>query len=140
MSIPMVSRVLKEVDEKPTKKEKIDHLRYHRQNKVMIELLRYVFDPKVKFSLPEGSPPYKKDQLLAENESGLYPRFRSFYIFLEGGSPGLTNARREKLFIELLESINTEEAELIVSVKDKKLPYKTITAKIVQEAFPGLIA
>lgn len=139
MAIPMVSQVLKEVDEMKTKKERIEHLRYHRQNKVMLELLKYAFDPKIKFSLPEGAPPYKKDQVLADTESGLYSRFRSFYIFLEGGSPGLTNARREKLFIELLESINEKEAELLICVKDKKLPYKQIDAKLVKEAFPGLI-
>jgi len=36
----------------------------------------------------------------------------------------------------MLESIHPEDAKLMLSVKDKKLPYKGITTKLVQEAFP----
>lgn len=139
MPLPLVSTVLKEVSEKKTTKEKVDHLLYHRGNKVMISLLKYVFDPRVEFDLPEGAPPYTEDKVLESNESGLYGRFRSFYIFLKDGSPGLTQPKREMLFIELLESIHPDEAKLIIAVKDKKLPYKGITAKTVEKAFPGLI-
>jgi len=43
------------------------------------------------------------------------------------------------MFIELLETVDAEEAELIIAAKDKKSPYKNITKKLVQEAFPGLL-
>jgi hypothetical protein len=47
--------------------------------------------------------------------------------------------RRETLFIELLENINPLEAKILLAVKDKKLPFKGLTAKLVEEAFPGLL-
>lgn len=137
MSLPTVSSVLKEVDEKKTKKEKIEHLRYHRQNKVMIRLLKYVFDPKIKFALPEGTPPYKPSEF--EEPSALYREDRRLYLFIEGGNPDLNPVRREMLFIEVLETVHPDDAKLLLAVKDKTLPYKSITEKLVKEAFPKLL-
>ena len=42
------------------------------------------------------------------------------------------------MFIQTLESIDPEDAELLCSIKDKKIPYKGITSKLVTEAYPGL--
>lgn len=137
MSLPTVSSVLKEVDEKKTKKEKIEHLRYHRQNKVMIRLLKYVFDPKIKFALPEGTPPYKPSEF--EEPSALYREDRRLYLFIEGGNPDLNPVRREMLFIEVLETVHPDDAKLLLAVKDKTLPYKSITEKLIKEAFPKLL-
>jgi hypothetical protein len=47
--------------------------------------------------------------------------------------------KREALFIQFLEGVDPKDALLIVSAKDKKLPYKGITAKIINQAYPGLI-
>jgi hypothetical protein len=58
---------------------------------------------------------------------------------VEGGNPNLKQIRREFLFIQLLETLSPKEAQLMASVKDKKLPFKGISEKLVQEAFPGLI-
>ena len=58
---------------------------------------------------------------------------------MEGGNPNLKPLRREFLFIQLLESIDSEDAKLLLSVKDKKLPFKGITEKIVRQAFPDLL-
>ena len=49
----------------------------------------------------------------------------------------MTPLKRETLFIGLLESIDPEDAKVLLAAKDKKL--KGITAAIVNEAFPGLI-
>jgi hypothetical protein len=70
----------------------------------------------------------------------LYQEQRRLYLFIAGGHPDLSQLRRETLFIQVLESIPPEEAELLLAVKDKKLPYKGITKEIVQEAFPGLLS
>ena len=43
------------------------------------------------------------------------------------------------LYIQLIESIDPRDAKLINCMKDKKLPFKGITAKIINEAFPDLI-
>lgn len=101
-------------------------------------ILKYAFDPSIVWDLPEGSPPYKPCPFPAQ-EMRLFAEVRRLYLFIKGGNPNLSKLRRETLFIELLESIHPEDAKVLVSIKDKKLPYKTLNAKIIKEAFPGLI-
>jgi hypothetical protein len=62
------------------------------------------------------------------------------YLFLEGGNDNLTPLRREQLFISFIESIDKEDAKLMLAAKDKKIPYKGINVKLVNTAFPGLIS
>jgi hypothetical protein len=64
---------------------------------------------------------------------------RRLYLFLKGGNPNITKLRREALYIELLESVHPEDAKMLIAAKSKKLPYKGINAKLVKEAFPGLL-
>ena len=47
--------------------------------------------------------------------------------------------KRETMFVNLLETLHAEEAELLVLAKDRKLKYKGITKKLIQDALPGLI-
>jgi hypothetical protein len=47
--------------------------------------------------------------------------------------------KRETLFIQFIEGLDPADAVLMCHVKDKKLPYKSINAKLVNSAFPGLI-
>jgi hypothetical protein len=139
MRLPLVSKILKDVSAVKKKEDRIKTLRSHHPNKVMLQLLKYTFDDKIVFALPDGAPPYKPCGVL-DNEAGLYQEQRRLYLFIEGGHPDLSQLRRETLFIQVLESIPPEEAELLIAVKDKKLPYKNITKEIVQEAFPGLLS
>ena len=87
--------------------------------------------------LPEGEPPFKPTEVL-DTESRLLNEIRRIYLFVEGGNPNLTKSRREFLFIQLLESIHPLDAKLIISIKDRKLPFKGLTKKIAQQAFPDL--
>jgi len=56
-----------------------------------------------------------------------------------GGEPKLNRIRRETLFIQLLENLHKDEAELICLVKDKALQDKyRVTKAVVSEAFPQI--
>jgi hypothetical protein len=104
----------------------------------LYQLLKYAFDPKVKWELPEGAPPYKPSEAI-DQQGRLYQEARRLYLFLEGGSPNLKPLRREVLFIQLLEGIDPADAKLLVAIKDKTMPYPGITEELIREAFPGLI-
>jgi hypothetical protein len=54
----------------------------------------------------------------------------------------LNTIKREKIFIELLESLSKEEAQVVLMIKNKKLtgPYKNVTRKLVEEALPDLFS
>lgn len=103
--------------------------------------LRYILElaltPGVKWEVPEGAPPYKPCEYI-DVEGRLYQEARTLYMYLLGNKPELTRIKRESLFIGLLESIDRRDAELLIQVKDKKLP-AAISTEVVNLAFPGLI-
>jgi hypothetical protein len=59
---------------------------------------------------------------------------RKFEYYL--ASYNVNAIKREKIFIEILESVSPEEAKLILQIKDKKLSYKGFSRKLVEEALP----
>ena len=51
----------------------------------------------------------------------------------------MKNYLREKMFLDIIESIHPKDAELVVQMINKDLKLKGITKSLVKEAFPGLI-
>ena len=105
-------------------------------------MLRFNFDPNIKFILPEGTPPYKKieDRPMGYEEVTLYKAQKRFYLWLDPNQ-NLKPMKRESLFIEFLESLHYTEADLICLIKDGKLndKYPSITEKLVRKIFPKLL-
>jgi len=121
-------------------KSKEDKVRVLRENDhfAIKTILQAAFDPRVKWLLPEGEPPYKPTELV-DQENVLIHDVRKLVHFVEGGNPDLRQLKRESMFVEMLENIAPADAKLLCAVKEKKLPWKGITAEIVAEAYPGLI-
>jgi len=113
---------------------------YLRQNQstTLHMILRGAFDSTIKWALPSGVPPYKPNDLV-DQQHRLFTEARKLYLFVEGGSPNLKQLRRETLYVELLETVDPEDAKLLLAIKDKTLPYPGVTLDIVNQAFPGLI-
>jgi len=104
------------------------------------EILKYAFHPDIKFALPPGKPPFKTIGSPDEyNPTYLYPNIRKFYLYIEGGHDGLTQLRREQLFIQMLEGLHPKEAEVVIQIKDKKLNYRGLTYKLVKTTFPEIL-
>lgn len=132
-----ISEILIKASKLSKNQEKIEFLRQH-YSQPLGTVIKYMLDPNVKFTLPEGAPPYKKNDLTGQ-ETRLYSEVRKLYLFLEGCTKNLNKPRREALFIELLENVDPNDAELLIAMKDKKLPYKGLSVKLIKEAYPGLI-
>ena len=110
------------------------------ESKPLKELLKYAFHPDIKFALPPGKPPYKTIGSPDEyNPTYLYPNIRKFYLYIEGGHDGLTQLRREQLFVQMLESLHPKEAEVVIQIKDKKLNYRGLTYKLIKTTFPEIL-
>jgi len=131
-----IYELLEQVSKQKTPADKVQKLK-EVANGPLVSILKYAFDPEIKFALPKGAPPFKPCPFV-DQQGMLYTEARRLYLFVEGGNPSLTKLRRESLFIQLIESIDPNDAKLINCVKDKKLPFKGITAKVVIEAFPNL--
>ena len=65
------------------------------------------------------------------------------YLFVKGNQrrpAGLSSDRQSQLLIQILESLEEQEADVFIGMlrKDLKVPY--LTATLVNEAFPGLLS
>jgi len=134
----LISDIFKEIEKTTGRKNKIAKIKEYESNNAFMQILEAVCDVRVVFELPEGAPPFNSPEDMIDNTGGLYQEMRKMYIFTKNRrSAEIHSIKRERIFIEMLESIHPEDAKLMLGVKDKKLPYKGITSKLVEEAFPG---
>lgn len=133
-----ISEILDRCSKLSKLEEKVQWLR-HNDHPALRAVLQYALDPRVKWLLPKGIPPYKPTEHL-DQENMLRHELRKLNYFVEGGSqPNLHPIKRETMFIQFIEGLCPADAILMCHVKDKKIPYKGITVKVVNSAFPGLV-
>lgn len=130
--------LLEKIGKKRKTQEKIDALRQSDSFALRV-ILQGVFDSKVEWMLPEGVPPYTPNELL-DQEHVLIKEAEKLRYFVKGFHDNLPQAKREMMFVELLERVSPNDAKLLCSMKDKKLPFPGITVDHVKEGLPGLIA
>lgn len=140
MAKKLISEVLSEASKITKKADRITYLRKN-NTPALLDILRISFDDDVVTVLPAGAPTFKKDDAPIGHEYlSLHRGHRRFKYFFKGPVANETPAlRREGMFLTLLESLNGEEAELVIAAKDKSLKYKGITKKLIQDTFPNLI-
>ncbi len=132
-----IAEFFEKVSKLKKKEEKIEALRFNDSFQVRT-ILQGAFDPRIKWLLPAGDPPYTPSTL-KDQENVLIHDARKLVDFVDGGSPNLKQSKRETMFIELLESVTPADAKMLCAIKDKKFPFKGITVDIVREAFPDLL-
>ena len=136
----LLSEILRKVSNAKTKKEKVDLLRKHNST-ALRQLMIINFDDSLVCLMPEGDVPYTpNDAPVGTDHTRLEQEYRGLYRFFKGGQDKLPSLKRESMFVQLLEGLSAEEAELLVLVKDGRLneKYKRITKAVVSEAFPSI--
>lgn len=135
----LISEVLQKVSNAKTKARKIELLQQHNTDALRM-LLIWNFDESVISELPSGEVPYEKNEAPVGTEhTVLEKEARLLYNFVQGGNNGLQQSRRENMFIQMLEGLHKDEANVLCLVKDKQLGKKyKITKACVSEAFPQI--
>ncbi len=138
-SNPLLSEVLAKVSKQRTKAKKIQVLKEN-ESLHLKSVLIWNFDDSVVSVLPEGPVPYDKNEAPAGTEhTYLAHEYKLLYNFIKGGNDFLKPVKREQLFLQLLEGLHEDEAEVICLMKDKNLTSKyKITKAIVEQAFPDI--
>lgn len=135
---PLVSAILKDLAGIKNRKEKLELLKtIGDKEPVILGTLKVCFEPSIKILLPEGSPEFERlpnDQ----QRTAYWYNWRKMYLFIEGMSPNITQSKREQHFKDMIESMPEDEADLLISIKDKKFPYPGLDEKMVREVFPAL--
>ena len=121
---PLFSEILDKVSKLKTKQQKISFLRKNNTD-ALRQVLKASFDPKVKWALPEGEVPYiANDAPEGTEHTDLSYESRKLYHFIVGGNPQLSQNKRETMFVQMLEGLHPDEAEVLVAAKDKILHQK----------------
>lgn len=102
------------------------------------DVLHYALSPNITWLLPEGDPPYRQNGDHVNSHPNFWNDVRRLYMFIEGGK-NLEDARRQTLFIQMLEFIHPEDAKLLLDMVGKRWPYKNISKEFVDKVFPGLL-
>lgn len=135
-----VFEIIEEFKQAKSKKARIETLQKYSDVWALKDLLRGTFDESLQFSLPEGAPPYTENRP-ESTPSTLLKKHKEFGIFITGGSGDrLPSFKREQRFVQLLESIHPQDAKLVLGMKEGDIDVKFLTKKLVEEAFPGLLA
>jgi hypothetical protein len=145
---PLYSEVCTKINNAKDKPKKIEILRQYRTPQFEM-FLKSALDPNIEWLLPEGDVPFIPNEAPDGTEhTRLSQQMNICYNFVKLhrdnvgmdpviGNPKLNSARREMLFIQMLEGLHQDEANLIILAKDKLVSkkYKGLTAKAVQEAY-----
>jgi len=151
MSVKNVSDFFKKINQIENKNERAMALKTG-ANITVKELLNINFNSQIIFDLPEGSPDLSDEfnpnnnyfPALSQHDDGatLNYEIRKMYLFIKDRVPELTQIKRETLWIQLINSLGKDEAEVLISVKDKKLQEKftNITHDVAHLAFPEFVS
>ena len=135
----LISEVLQKVSNAKTKSKKIELLQQYNTDALRM-LLIWNFDESIVSQLPTGEVPFNANEAPVGTEHTMLEKeSRLFYNFVQGGNNGLQQSRRENMFIQMLEGLHKDEANLLCLVKDKQLGKKyKVTKACVTEAFPQI--
>lgn len=134
--------ILGKVCDIENREERISYFKEHGDDFGIKTILQLCYNDKVVLDLPKGKPPFE------ECPERRYPSTLKNAIAPIGkcvkGSQ-ISRLRKEKFFINILESVHPEDAAIICAAKDGTLmnlqnkKYRKITKALVQATFPDLI-
>ena len=135
-----IPEILTDVNDAKSKAERIRILQANNLRPLRT-ILALAFDKNIELDLPEGAPPFKRDERepVGLSSASLYTESRRLARCAKGDP--LPTRKKEMVYIQILEGIHWTEADLVNKAKDKKLEdlYPNITREIVRKAFPTLL-
>jgi hypothetical protein len=135
----LYSEIFEDFQKAQTKEERIqvlrknDHIRFR-------EFLLMAFSKKIVFDIdeiPEYTPAKEPAGL---NLTYLDIEMPRMYRFIKGHpkrSPEQTQEKTIRMFLDILECLHKDEAELLVNAVKHNLDIPYLTTSLIEEAFPG---
>ena len=136
---PVIHEILELASKQRTINKKIEILKEYR-NDALTAVLIWNFDDSVISLLPEGNVPYERNEVpVGTDHTSLRKEWKNMYHFVKGGNDSLSKTRRETMFIQMLEGLHPDEADLVCLIKDKNLTSKyKLSKQVVEQAFPDI--
>jgi hypothetical protein len=136
---PFIHEILELASKQRSKAKKVEVLKKY-ETDALKSIFIWNFDETVISLLPSGEVPYNKNEVpVGTDHTSLRREWKHLYNFVKGGNDSLSGLRRETMFIQMLEGLHPEEAEILCLVKDKLLADKyKITYDVVKQAYPDI--
>ena len=137
---PFIFEILESANKQRKIDDRIEVLKEYR-NEALVSILIWNFDDTVVSVVPEGDVPYERNEVpVGTDHTSLRKEYRNLYHFVKGGNDTLSTVRRETMFIQMLEGLHPDEADILCLVKDKALvrKYSKITQGVVEQAYPDI--
>ena len=138
---PSIVEILALVEETKGKQSKVDILKHFADRNDVKYALKAAFDERVQFTLPDALPDgfVVGDPDTPEGAMDMAPErfirvFKRMQYWVEGGRAQASQSKREEIFLNTLRSLEKSEAEFLLEIKDKKMPFKSITKEICELA------
>ena len=121
-----------------------DRIEYLKKNafKQAKSILQLCYNDKIQLDLPIGKPPFTACPL-GKQPTTLKNAFNQIGKCVKGN--GINRLRKEKIFIQILESITEPDAAILCAAKDGTLinlqnkKYRKMTKSLVEATFPELL-
>ena len=127
--------IFTEIQDAPTRAERQDILKDN-DTFTLRTILQLNFNSSIELNIPKGNPPMD-----CAEESPKKPdaQIKRLAYCVKGGK--LTTVKKERIFIDLIESFAEEDANIICLAKDKKImkEYSRVSESLVGSVFPKLI-
>ena len=130
--------VLDKVVKAKKKSDKINLLKKENNNWALKDILRGTYDEAVQWLLPSGPVPYEPAPFDSHPSEWSQHNKKLAYFVKNGPGQNMLTVKREKMFLDILETIHPRDAELLVNMINKK-PIDGVTKRLTKEAFPDLI-
>ena len=134
-----VAEILSEASKLKARKDKIEFLSRYRHRKDMELIIKGAYHPAIVWLVPPGPLPegveFSDVPAVDLADDRLNRAWRQFKYLVKGG-PDMKQSKREDIYLNILRSVHRSEAELLMSVVGKKIPYKGLTRALMLETFP----
>lgn len=136
----LISEVLQKAHSAKTKAAKIKILQEN-NTPTLRSIFIINFDESIVPRVPLGEDvPYRPNDAPKGTEHTLLEQEgKKLYRFFKGGDDRLPGMKVENMFIQMLEGLHQEEAEVLIKAVNKTLHKKyRVTLAVVKEAFPNI--
>ena len=129
---PFMSEILELASKQRSVAKKVEVLQEYSTD-ALKAILIWNFDDTAASMVPEGEVPYEKNDVpIGTDHTSLRKEWKNLYHFVQGGNNTLSPIRRETMFIQMLEGLHPDEADILCLVKDGRLSEKyKITKEVV---------
>lgn len=138
MSSLSIGEVVDKLKTAKNSNERIDILK-NNDSHALRGILRMNYDKSLVLDLPEGIPPHKVNpNPVGFGDTTLKASAKGWYVFSKQLCPNIKQSKRESIFINLLEMLDSRESKILIDAKDRKLDLG-LSKRIIEDVFPNLI-